>query len=221
MRKIYGRKTVEIIGTRAERLSLLANADKIEDNCEFYETDTKTVYAFIGTAWVPYENHFKGLPYRFFMTQAGNNTGEINLIGNYSAAPVDFYYEAVDRFEVITFLITISSSNKFNQTDYADIIGGLTNGVGIFIKPAGQAEIRLLTNSNIKVNHEWYRLTEHIQLTSFFGNPQTLSMNINLVEDFGSSLTLNAGDRLIVRLNDNFSTLVSQTFMIRGERFFV
>lgn len=37
--------------------------------------------------------------------------------------------------------------------------------------------------------------------------------------DYGKPINMNAGDRFIVRLNDDFTGLVSHTFGLRGIKF--
>ena len=157
-----------------------------------------------------------GLPTQKFLTTVGDGTGVSNIIQNYSGASTDIYYEADTEYNVYTFLITVSDNAKFNQIDYGAITNGLTNGVKLFIQPNGGPEVPLLSGIAIKSNLDFLTLTADTKLTSFAGTPQTLAVNFDLYSHYGMPLTLNSGDKFIVRLNDDFSTLVSQTFGLRG-----
>jgi len=157
-----------------------------------------------------------GLPVRKFLTAAGDGTGTYNLIGDYSAAPQDFSFLAVNEVNIYTLLIAISDNANFNQGDYGAIVGGLTNGIGFFLNIPGTGEGRLIHPVNLKFNYEWLSITHNVSLTSFAGIAQTLCIGLQVSNDFGMPLQLLPGWRFIVRLNDNFTSLISQTFGIRG-----
>lgn len=159
-----------------------------------------------------------GRPTQFFITATGDGQGAYNLIGDYSASPADFYYQATTNYYVQTLLISISDNANFTQSDYGAIAGGLTNGVKLFIKPNGLSEIPLLSGIAFKKNYEWLSVTPHASLTTFNGLAQTLSVNFDVTDEYGMPITLNVGDRFIIRLNDNFSTLVAHTFGLRGRK---
>jgi hypothetical protein len=164
----------------------------------------------------PNPNKKIGLPTRRWLTASGDGLGTFNLIGDYSATPTDFYFETTYKFDIYSLIITISDNAKFNQIDYGAIPGGLTNGVGFFAKQVGIPEFRLLNTVNIKQNYEYLSFIEETRLTQFDGTPQTMQFVLDVENVFGIPFTLNAGDRFIVRLNDNFTTLVSHTFGIKG-----
>jgi hypothetical protein len=159
-----------------------------------------------------------GLPFRRWLTSTGDGlTGDFNLIGNYSASPTDFYYIAPYRYFVKSVIISISDDAGFNQSDYGAIPGGLTNGVGFFVRPANSlVDTRLIHTVNIKKNYEWLAIVERVQLTQFKGLPQTISIVLDVVDEFGIYFPLNPGDRFIVRLNDDFTGLIAHTFGLRG-----
>lgn len=161
----------------------------------------------------------QGRPTQFFMTASGDGQGAYNLNGNYSASPTDFYYQATSTYYVQTLLISISDSTKFLQNDYGGMASGIvTNGVKLFIKPNGLTEIPLLSSVAFKYNYEWLQVTPHTILTQFDGLPQTLSINFDIVADYGMPITMNIGDRFIIRLNDDFTGLIDHTFGLRGRK---
>lgn len=160
-----------------------------------------------------------GIPLRKFLTAAGDGTGAYNLNGNYSATALTAYYEAVQRFEMYSLLINVSCAAKLNQTDYGDITTGVvTNGIRFYIKPDG-VDIPLLTDFGITKNYQWAALTPDINITSFDGTAQTLIVNIDMIHQYGRTLTLLPGQQLKAVLNDNFSGLVNHSIGIRGTQF--
>jgi hypothetical protein len=160
-----------------------------------------------------------GRPTQFFLTTVGNGTGVYNQNIDYSATPTDIFYTATAVYDIYTFLVVISDHATFNQTDYGAIAGGLTNGIKVFIQPAGQAEIPLLSGVAFKQNFEWLSITEHTQLSSFAGLAQTLTVAFDITVDYGKPINMAIGDKFIIRLNDDFTGLVSHTFGLRGIKY--
>ncbi len=160
-----------------------------------------------------------GLPFRFFLTAVGDGSGVYNLNGNYSAAPADFYYQSTGRYEIYTLSITVSDATKFNQPDYGGITAGVTNGVKFFFVSTTGVEIPIITNTSVKHNYEWIEVASSTDLTSFEGTAQTLHVALDLKSLFGRAFNLDAGERILVRLNDDFTGLVSHTFRLQGTLF--
>lgn len=160
-----------------------------------------------------------GLPFRFFLTSVGDGTGTYNLIGDYSAAPTDFFYQATSRFEIYTLAVTISDASKFNQEFYGGIAAGLTNGIRFYFKYPSGVEVPIIISSPVKANYQWIEVASRANLTSFDGTAQTFQIMIGVHELFGKPFTLAAGERVLVRLNDNFTGLVGHTFRLHGTLF--
>jgi hypothetical protein len=158
-----------------------------------------------------------GTPYTKFLTSAGDGTGNDNLNGNYAAAATDFFFQvpAGFSFDVYSLVIQISDATSFNQVDYGGITNGLTNGVAFFVN-AGAGDIPLLSGKIMRQNFDWYRITPHITLTQWVGTPQTLAVALEMVEDFGMPLILDAGNKFIARLHDDLTGLVYHSFCLRG-----
>jgi len=161
-----------------------------------------------------------GLPLSKFLTSAGDGTGTNNLIGNYSSVSTDFYYQPplTNKFYVETVQIQLSDNASFNQTDYGAIAGGLTNGITLWLSKNG-TETPLQSGFVIKHNNDWLATTPYSTLTTFAGSSQTLIIQFKLRQDYGVPLLLDGAqsDKFILRLNDNFSTLVAHRCIIRGQ----
>lgn len=162
-----------------------------------------------------------GLPYQFFLSSNGLQTGTIDAIGNYSASPTDFYYTASARFEIYSLIVNISDSSKFNQVFYGGMAAGLTNGIKFFADIGGGIELPLLRSEvvPVKQNFQWLSIASRADLTSFDGTAQTLSVYFNILDSYGRTFQLDAGQTFIVRLNDDFTGLTGHTFILRGTLF--
>lgn len=157
-----------------------------------------------------------GIPTFKYLTAAGDGTGAHNLNGDYSSAAVDAHYLATANFFIHAGIATISDSSKFVQANYGGLNSPLTNGVKIIYKPSGGAEQMMFNSAGIKANYEWLCIGGLEELTSFDQTAQTLSIVFDFVKMFGKPMHLSAGDKMIVRLNDNFTGIDHQSFAISG-----
>lgn len=162
-----------------------------------------------------------GRPFQFFLSRNGAQTGTINANGNYSSSPVDFYYESTGRFEIYSLIVNISDNANFNQEDYGAITGGVTNGVKFLAGIGNGIEVPILRSDvwPIKKNYQWASIASDIKLTSFAGLAQTMIIDFHIPDSYGKMFSLDPGQSVIARLNDDFSGLVSHTFIIRGTLF--
>lgn len=157
-----------------------------------------------------------GIPDLWFLTESGDGLGNINFNGNYSVVNKDAKHVAQKHYEIYSFQATISDDQVFAQIDYGGIVGGLTNGLDLYINVVGVGEFPLLLNFTIKKNSDWFGLTPNVNLTQFSGTAQTLAVHIDIYGEYGIPLRLNPGDSFIVRLRDNFTSLTSQIFAVKG-----
>ena len=162
-----------------------------------------------------------GLPTQFFLTQTGDGTGDCKITGDYSASPVDYYYQAASKYDIHQILIAITDDKAFNQSDYGGIPAGtVVNGIKFFVQPSGGPEIPLLSGKAFTANYEWLAVSSNVYLTTFAGLAQTMSIVFDVTSGYGIPLVLNAGDRIITRFNDDFSALTCQSIGLRGIKYF-
>lgn len=158
------------------------------------------------------------LPYRFYLTESGDGQGNFNFIGDYSSTLKTVYFEALHYFEVYNLLINIAGNAKFLQTGYGSLNAAITNGVKFYIRENG-SDIPLLYNPGIKKNNDWLEITNDVSLTQWDGQPQTLSIDLDLIKTFGVPFIMQPGMKFKVTLNDNFTGLVNQSFRLAGKYF--
>ena len=161
-----------------------------------------------------------GTPAIRFLTSVGDGTGTYNLNGNYATTPLQAFYRPppAKKFYINSFSIQISDNTAFNQLDYGGITGGLLNGVSLSMQ-ANNITADFLNGIKIKQNYEWFSFTPAVPLSTFANvQNQTMVVNIQVAEHFGLPLVLNGTtqDKFFVTLNDDFTGLVSHTFLLRG-----
>jgi len=157
-------------------------------------------------------------PRHILMTTAGDGTGNSNFINNYSVTPADLYYQAVKPISIYSLQINISDGGSFAQTEYGNITA-LANGVKFFFKPSGMPEVPLVGSVVIKNNLDLVDFASRFDLVQWSGTPQTFIAHVHTLEQYGCPILLAVGDRIIIRLNDNFTGLINQVFTIGGKEF--
>lgn len=157
-----------------------------------------------------------GIPYIKFLTINGLAGDPRNLNGNYSAAPVKFFFQtpANSIYFIKVLTIQISSPNVFTQENYGGIGGGLVNGVSLSVT-INSVEIPLLSGFIFHTNNDWFGITSHIQLHTFSGQTNTLVVEF-LMDDWGSPLIIKGGDRINITLNDDFRALTLHRMTVKG-----
>ena len=145
-------------------------------------------------------------------------SGNINIIGDGSSTPIDYYVEALEgeRLAVARAIIHIVASGAVDSDKYGNL-SALTNGIQLFYRRSGV----LLDVSNglpIKTNVGWGRWC-------FDAAPVIFSVGVAGVfqarwsfAKYGNPLgiVLEEGDRLGIRVNDNLSGLAEQTIVLEG-----
>lgn len=143
----------------------------------------------------------------------------INHVGDYSDTGTGPYFASygppIDRILVIrTINIVVEDSGTLTFDEYgSDLI--LTNGITIGIKN-DQGIIRNITGQlPIKKNGDWLRYSDTQVIESSFGAANNYAI-ITYKLDYPIILDGNDNESFYIRLHDNFTGLVSQTFYIAG-----
>lgn len=142
----------------------------------------------------------------------GANT---NFNGDYSVTPEDAFLQAPTgaRILINALIIAITDSGTFSDTDYGNIVGGLTNGILTVVEFNGVE----VTNpaQTINTNRELFGVDSDAQIAAYSANERTLVARFN----FQSPLVLNGNtdDKFILRLNDDMTGLDLHEFLLYGE----
>ena len=155
-------------------------------------------------------------PQNIFLTESGNGTGTRNFNNNYSVTAKDIYYQAVTTFQLYSMQFSLTDAGQFAYDGYASNVA-LTNGVKFFFKAAGMAEVPLFNGVAVKTNADYEAMCSQYDTTSWGGSAQTAVVHIHFLEQCGCPLTLKTGDRIIIRLNDNFTGITTHVFAVGGK----
>lgn len=152
----------------------------------------------------------------------GNGTGTTNANGDYSSALEEFYISAPSASErdliLQRIIITIEDTTGFSANEYGNLAAALTNGVVIQHRQSDETIVTDLTDGEpVKTNAGWGSKCYDVDLKTWGVGNEFLLVRWTF-ERSGSSIHLNggSGDRLAVRLNDDFTGLVSQSFEVQG-----
>ena len=162
---------------------------------------------------------------RRFLTKTGDGLGDPNAIGDQATGgPFYYYWEATQITEIERMLVLIQAPPaNFNAERYGNVVA-LVDGVQILhldndgaVADGGATVIEDLTaGQKVKTNAEW---GGHC----YDDDPNTFGSGDNYVKvrwTFGKAgcpLILYPGERVAVRLNDLFPSLVRHTFKVEGK----
>ena len=151
----------------------------------------------------------------FFLNCTLNNDGTtIGAEQDYSIVEGRFYFECPpdDYFIIEHFDMHISGATNLKAEDYADIAGGLTNGLDWFALINGVEQI-ITPLPPIKTNEDLFRLGHHHQNIEYSSSVSTHSYAGHL-HVFSDGFALNPGDQIGVILRDNFTSLSRHEFYL-------
>lgn len=153
-----------------------------------------------------------------YLDTNGDGTGDKEAIGDYSGAGLTwFYYEATGYTEINRMIISYEDGTGFRAERYASLNAALP--VGILVKQVDALNNEMLDltdNLPITNNAGWGDLCYDVDLKSWGPGNEFILVRWTFGQS-GSPLALNAGQKLIVVLNDDFTGLVSHKFMVQGE----
>jgi len=153
--------------------------------------------------------------YRYLDT-VGDGSGIKNANGDYSATPQTFKIICPPGkgYRLGTFLVHLQGNTSFPLNGYANIPGGLINGWTMQLFTNGVVT-QMLDGEPIKTNSSLERLSPAISRPAFSGAGDALAAPISIGQ-FELPLYIDPGDYLQITLNDDFTGLTSQHFIVQG-----
>ncbi len=154
------------------------------------------------------------------MDTVGDGSGTKNINQDYSAGSATLIkFAPTQKAFISTLTIQYSDNGAFQQNVYASLPSALTNGVRIDIYDQFDNVLVPLTDDQfVTMNLEWYTLGYRFIYNNWAGsNENTLVASLNF-GDFGSSIVLDGSQNqfIAVSVNDDFTSLSSQTFTVEG-----
>lgn len=181
----------------------------------FYEKDTDNTYLYDGESWEA-EGVFSGDGVRHvaqLLSSNGDGTGIVDFIGEY-IEDTDFYITAPAGkvLYIARININVQDDKALSSDKYGNAVI-LTNGVKL-IEKHGDEENQL--GIPIIVNSDYSLLAGVDVVPLVFGTgDEYLAVRLTFTK-FGNFIKLTENDKLIIRLNDNFTGLTGHKFMING-----
>jgi hypothetical protein len=162
-----------------------------------------------------------------FLSTNGDGSGQIDAIGNYLSAAESFYIEpaAGEKYHINRLIVYIEDVGAFDSGKYGKDVNVFR---GIHMHATKSGNVVDLMPMPVFTNSGWGQYCYDISLHSFGGGQVNGVMVVRWT--FGRALpqgldaldadvlTLHAGDKLEVTLNDNFSGLVGHRFIVQGVR---
>lgn len=158
------------------------------------------------------------IPFNRIMSTNGDGTGTIYQNANFSVTPGLFYVSppAGQQYFITHMHVVVADNATLNMDDYGGIVGGLTNGIE-FVKKIDGVETDIFQGFRVKWNVDYLMVVE-TEITTFAGTAQALLGVIFFQDSFTTSLLLNPGDYLGMRISDDLSTLSRQYAAVWGIR---
>jgi len=145
-----------------------------------------------------------------FLTLASSN----NAANDYSGGLTEFSYTNTSLTETLFLsnLVIKISDDTISMTEYGGLGSALTNGINIYYTTnSGVTKNYIIgTTYNVKTNSDFLNYTTDIKLVD-----NVLSVNFNFQKN-RANIKLTNNERIVVEVNDDFSSLDSHTFHING-----
>ena len=148
--------------------------------------------------------------------------GESNLIGDYEAEVVYASFVpkvGLQRFHISSVIIHVEQVTPFEIGKYDG--SALTNGIQLQVRgPIGIHDDAAIGVPGGHANYvkswgDWSQIGGHINVYNWIGAKKGLQAEIAL-ESGILALDTTAGEYLAVQLNDDFTDLLSHTFIVQG-----
>ena len=174
-----------------------------------YASAINRVYQFLNTLGIP-----------------SDDPAQIDFTGDYSATPNDIYIQAQpgEVLQLHRIMVSVGDSGSFDSGSYGNGLA-LVNGIqGILavVPPGGGTLLEVSAlEAPIKTNTDWAGYVFDTRVDSYGSGNEQLSARWSF-DKAGQPIYLDGdkggGEKLIVRLNDNFTGLTKHRFHVQGIR---
>jgi hypothetical protein len=174
----------------------------------------------VGNVYTPVSNRANTSPIFRYLDTAGDGSGTKEVLGDYSVTPDDIYIEPPDtwNYYISRMIVTVVDGTLNNADLYGGLGGALSNGISV-LKTSGATTLSDYTDGlPVKTNGNWATLCHDVTVHTGFANGNDYqTIRWTLARSGGIVMLRSAfSERLVVRVNDDFSGLVSHLFMVQG-----
>lgn len=150
----------------------------------------------------------------------GNGTGDVEAVGKYSDGELgstDFFIApaAGETFIIHRMMVSYAAAKNWSADLYGKAIT-LTNGIKVLVEDSDGLMYEL-TDHTVKTNGQWAAFCYDFTLFAFGSGNDWAAVRWTFAKS-GKPVILRGdyGQKLIVRLNDDFDDLVEQHFLVQG-----
>lgn len=156
----------------------------------------------------------------------GDGTGTKSAIGDYSSGGLGetiFYIQppSSEIFHIARMIVSYSDAAGMSAVEYGNTAAALTNGITLRKSDDNGVITDLTAGLPIKSNAEWGRHCYDVDLKTWSTGNEFIVVRWTFTKDTGESdgrISLDGikNERLEIVLNDDFTGLVDQYFLVRG-----
>lgn len=153
-----------------------------------------------------------------YLDTVGDGSGTKNANGNYSGAAEEFLLIPTKTMHVGRILISYEDTTSMQAQEYGNFGVALTNGIEVETRDDNDSVFSDLTDGiPIKTNAQWAQLCYDVDVKSWGAGNELLVVRWTF-ERYGTTtpVTLEPGHKLVVKLNDDFTGLITQYFIAEG-----
>lgn len=153
-----------------------------------------------------------------YLDTNGDGSGTENMVGNHAATDIYIEPAAEQVFYVARLIISIEDAAGFKAGLYGSL-ATLPNGILIREEDDAGVVTDFTDGVAIKTNGQWGQICYDTQLLSWSASPTEELLVVRYTFDrSGRGVYLDAaeGGKLVVKLNDNFTGLISHRFLAQG-----
>lgn len=154
-----------------------------------------------------------------YLDTNGDGTGTKNANVNGSVTPVDYFIQAdpngKNKLFLARMIVHIEAAGTITASGYGNL-AVLTNGITLQHQDADDNVIRDITDGiPIKSNGGWRRQCYDGARAPWGSGNETFSARYTFAET-GELIVLKPGEKLVITINDDLSTLVQHYFNVQG-----
>ncbi len=168
--------------------------------------------------WPCYTCPMQPIVWSKHLDTVGNGTGTHNAVGNYASTPTEFLLIPAKSVLIYRMLITVEDASGFKAEIYGSGVA-LTNGIDLEVRDEEDNVQELFTDAHsVKTNSHWAMYCFDVDVKSWrtSGAGDEMLVARWTFSRMGAPLRLREGQKLVIKLNDDFTGLILHHFVAQG-----
>lgn len=172
-----------------------------------------------GNIYQPVGPRINDAPFFRYLDTNGDGTGTKSVTGNFGASVEDFYIQPAptEVFYISRMLVGVEDGTINSADVYGGLGDPLSNGI-LLLKTTAAGTLEQYTDLPVTTNGEWAYLCYDLAVNSGIGNANDVMTVRWTFAKTGGLIRLDgrAGERLVIRVEDNFTGLLEHLFQVQG-----